>query len=1173
MFETDAMYIIDENMRIVYANQAFRRYYPTAALGEICHCALAQNDHICGDCPLTGQTGESAFVHAATGEWLRATAVKMEWEKQKIYHAISVKPVPPPHGVADASFYDHCKGMLDTLLDGKTETCILGQYCRSGFPIFYANAAFLQMMGYDSYEELIAHRGDSVLQHIHPDDVERVERCIMGDPFRNGMNYDIVYRMQRKDGSYLTVADRGFITEEEGCQIVISRLSDMSGMLRRQKTMELENKALHQQNRELQYMKSRRLGAYHCCIDEEGFPFKEIGQQFCDMLGYSKDEIETQFGNCLEQLVVPEDRDKLKAVYSMAEIGSAMDIQYRIVTKHRSVIWVKGNVRLSEFDGRRFYQATIIEITDEIRSQQQLKQRNHELELMLSAIPGGLKHIEADEEYTYRFLSEEAAALFGYTVEELMAVSGGKAMRMVYHEDLEYVRAQMEQCLSSGGTEYSVRHRVQCKDGSLKYILSCGRIVQNEGETPYFRSLYIDITREKENEDTIAQLQLIRALSNDYSDVYMVDLSTNSLSPVVQQKAERMMPQSGNSYDSWLTALSEDAIYPEDREGLLRRLSTSGIRERLKDREMFHHDFRQQRNGQISHWQIKCVRLGENDAPLKAIIGFRNIDEEVRYEEKRNQALQNALKQAQYASKAKTTFLNNMSHDIRTPMNAIIVCTELAAAHIDHKDRALEYLNKISQASSHLLALINDVLDMSRIEAGKLTLSEKQENLSEIICEIRNIMQADVYAKQLKFDMNVFDVVDEWVWCDKLRVNQILLNLLSNAVKFTPTGGTVSVAVRQKPTEYSNHCIYEFRIRDTGIGMEQSFLDHIFEPFAQERPSTLSGITGTGLGMAITKNIVDMCGGTIAVTSCVGKGTEITVELPLRPADEHREIECIAQLEGMRALVVDDDMSACQSISKLLRRLGMRVDWTVGGKEAVVRAKEAIEMKDAYRMYLVDWLMPDMNGIETARQLRKITGEETPIVLLSAYDYAEIEAEAKEAGIQDFVTKPLFLSDIRSLLKRLCNAEKETSATPQNSALKGKRVLVVEDTLLNQEISVDILELVGIHADVAENGQVALDMLQSKDSNYYSLVFMDIQMPVMDGYEAARRIRKLEDPVLAGIPIVAMTADAYDEDRKQAFAAGMDEHITKPLDVAQLFRTIETLAAHMPSATQGEKEG
>ena len=382
---------------------------------------------------------------------------------------------------------------------------------------------------------------------------------------------------------------------------------------------------------------------------------------------------------------------------------------------------------------------------------------------------------------------------------------------------------------------------------------------------------------------------------------------------------------------------------------------------------------------------------------------------------KMNQALSEAVRAAETANKAKSTFLSNMSHDIRTPMNAIIGFTTLAVSNIDDKKRVRDYLGKILSSSNHLLSLINDILDMSRIESGKIHLEETEVSLSDVLHDLKTIISGQIHAKQLELYMDAMDVTNEDVYCDKTRLNQVLLNLLSNAVKFTPAGGTVSVRLKQYPGTVKGRELYEIRVKDNGIGMSQEFVQKIFSPFERERTSTVSRTQGTGLGMAITKNNVDMMGGTIKVQTEQGKGTEFIVRLPFRIQSECHHTEKIAELEGLKALVVDDDFNTCDSVTKMLVRVGMRSEWTLSGREAVLRARQSMELGDAFHAYIIDWRLPDMNGIEVTRQIRSL-GDDTPIIILTAYDWSDIEAEAKEAGVTAFCAKPLFMSDIRETL-------------------------------------------------------------------------------------------------------------------------------------------------------------
>ena len=525
--------------------------------------------------------------------------------------------------------------------------------------------------------------------------------------------------------------------------------------------------------------------------------------------------------------------------------------------------------------------------------------------------------------------------------------------------------------------------------------------------------------------------------------------------------------------------------------------------------------------------------------------------------EEQNRKLEIALRHEGAANRAKREFLFNMSHDIRTPMNAIIGFTSLAATHIDNREQVLDYLKKISTSSQHLLSLINDVLDMSRIESGKVKIEEKAVHLPDLVHDVRSIIQPNVAAKRLSLFIDTMDIEDEDIITDPLRLNQILLNILSNAIKFTPTGGMISIRIAQKNGAPKGCVCYEFRIKDNGIGMSEEFQKHIFEEFSREESSTVSGIQGTGLGMSITKNIVDLMGGTIALTSEPGKGSEFIVTLCFTRSGQKAEPKQLPQLEGLRALVADDDTDTCLNVSTMLSKIGMRPEWTISGKEAVIRTKYAVEQGDEFSVYIIDWLIPDMNGIEIVRQIRKVIGNRCPIIILTAYDWADIEDEARAAGVTAFCEKPLFLSELRRVLAEPFRAEPASKpAQPTAADLKGKKLLLVEDNELNREIALEILKEAGFVVDTAEDGAVAVQKIKQAAPGQYDLILMDIQMPKMDGYEATRQIRALPDAEKANIPIFAMTANAFEEDRQNALAAGMNGHIAKPLDVPHLLRVL-----------------
>ena len=535
-------------------------------------------------------------------------------------------------------------------------------------------------------------------------------------------------------------------------------------------------------------------------------------------------------------------------------------------------------------------------------------------------------------------------------------------------------------------------------------------------------------------------------------------------------------------------------------------------------------------------------------------------------------ALSEALEAAEHANRAKTTFLNNMSHDIRTPMNAIVGFTSLAISHVDNKEQVQDYLGKISVSSQHLLSLINDVLDMSRIESGSVTIEESEAHLPDIIHDLKDIIQSGVTAKHLELYISTQDVVHEDIVTDKLRLNQVLLNILSNAIKFTPDGGAINFNVAEKPSTSPDTAVFEFRIKDNGIGMSEEFQKTIFQAFTRERSSTVSGIQGTGLGMAITKNIVDMMGGTITLNSEAGKGSEFVVVIPCRVSRKAMEHEPVPELQGMRVLVTDNDTDTCLSVCSMLREIGMKPDWTNYGKEAAIRAKDALDCEDEFRAYIIDLIMPDLSGIDTARRIRRLVGDSAPIIILTAYDWADIEEDAREAGVTAFCSKPLFLSELENVLARsFCPQEEKETEEESFPDFTGNRILLAEDNEMNQIIADAILKEAGFELEIAKDGIEAVDMMTEKPAGYYDVILMDIQMPRMDGYEAAKKIRALDDPAKAGIPIIAVTANAFEEDRQVALESGMNGHLAKPYDIKEIMRTLSDCL--LKKEDQGDKAG
>ncbi len=808
-----------------------------------------------------------------------------------------------------------------------------------------------------------------------------------------------------------------------------------------------------------------------------------------------------------------------------------------------------------------------IDITQERNYEQEIVRKNQTLEKIFTSLDCGVIWHSADGKQIYN-INRAALNILGYESQEEIESDGFHMIaKSIVEEDKEKLRHAI-MTLEKKDDSIGVEYRVQHKDGKILHVMGNVKLLEENGELFYQRFL-LDCTAQKlqEKRNERHQSELVQALSIDYDLVWFFDLDTGMGTPLRNDGPIGLLfaPVFGERsvFDESMELYIERFVYEDDKDMLRESFSLDKLKKELKVGKQHYVNYRIVRDGEVMYFQVKAVRAGAWDSSHGIVLGFRSVDEEIRSELEKKDLLENALMQANRANKAKSVFLSNMSHDIRTPMNAIVGFTALAMTHIDQKEQVEEYLEKIMTSGNHLLSLINDVLDMSRIESGKMRLEEKECRRPDILHGLRNILQADVRAKQLELYIDAVDVLDEDIYCDKLRLNQVLLNLLSNAVKYTGAGGIVSIRVIEKPGAPAGYANYDFCIKDTGIGMSEEFVSHIFEPFERENSSTISKIQGTGLGMAITKNIVDMMNGSITVKSEQSVGTEVTVSFTFRLHNGPKEPLDIPKLKNCRALVVDDDFNTCDSVSYMLEQIGMRAEWTLSGKEAILRTHQAMTRGDNYCVYIVDWLLHDMNGVEVTRRIRKEMGEEVPIIVLTAYDWSDIETEAKEAGVTAFCSKPLFLSELRRCLYSVVNQEEEDKEEKDRNPRQCHtgRILLAEDNELNQEIAAAILGDAGFDTEIANNGEEAVNLLANSEPGYYQLILMDVRMPIMDGYEAARTIRALEDKELASIPIIAMTANAFEEDKKEAIHCGMNGHLAKPIDIAMLFDTLDKILA------------
>ena len=539
---------------------------------------------------------------------------------------------------------------------------------------------------------------------------------------------------------------------------------------------------------------------------------------------------------------------------------------------------------------------------------------------------------------------------------------------------------------------------------------------------------------------------------------------------------------------------------------------------------------------------------------VKVLLASMDVSPEKKAEIESHKALKEAYRTAENASRAKTDFLSNMSHDIRTPMNAIVGLTAIAGANIENQDKVVECLGKITKASRHLLGLINEVLDMARIESGRMSLAEEDFSLPELVDNLLTLTKPAIDEHKHQLEVHVEHIEHEAVCGDSLRIQQIFVNLMSNAVKYTPDGGNITLTIKEKPNGFSELGCYEFSIEDNGIGMTPEFQKIMFEPFSRADDHRTTKVQGTGLGMAITRNIVNLMNGDIQVESAPNKGTKITVTVYLKLQEDEKEQE--KELFDLPVLVVDDDQTCCESTVETLREIGIAGEWVLTGKEAVERCAARRKTGRDYFAVILDWKMPEMDGIATARRIRECVGEDVTIIILTSFEFSEIEEEARAAGVDAFMAKPLFRSRLTATLRQFTSGKKEKNARNYledfaKTDYTGKRLLLVEDNDLNREIATEILGMTGVTVETAENGKIAVEKVAAAPENWYSLVLMDIQMPVMNGYEATAAIRSL--PGSRGkVPIIAMTANAFAEDVQLAKNTGMNEHIAKPLDLNKL---------------------
>ncbi len=785
-------------------------------------------------------------------------------------------------------------------------------------------------------------------------------------------------------------------------------------------------------------------------------------------------------------------------------------------------------------------------------------------------MPGGFFIYKADESGELLYANKGVFQIYGCeNLEEFRELTGFNFRGMVHPEDYEWVESSIKKQVNESRSDMDyVEYRIIRKDGETRWIDDYGHYVESDVYKGLYYVFVSDITdkhRQAES-DKALRTAVIEALTRSYDSVWLInDLETErfELFRIDQEMVHLMPAHAAVKLKKYSDAFAfySGLVLEEDRQSFLEGVRPESIVRNTADRLIYSVPFRRVFEDSVRYYRVEFARLDLPGGKSGIVTGFKNVDEEVRRDQQIQQALREAIDAANASNQAKSEFLSSMSHDMRTPMNGIIGMTAIAANHLDDRERVADCLRKISESSNHLLSLINDILDMNKIESGKVELHEEEFCLADLIDGMLTMTRPQIQAHGHSFKVNILNVEHEQVIGDSRRIEQVFVNIMSNAIKYTPNGGKISLSVRELPTRTPGFGHYQFIFEDNGYGMTEEFVKHLFEPFARANDKRTVGIQGTGLGMAITRNIVCMMGGDISVESVYGEGSRFTVTIYLK-LQNIKDINYENFLD-LRVLIADDDPVCCESACELLTDMGMNSEWVLSGKAAVERVKARQEQGREFFAAIIDWRLPDQDGVTTVRQIRRMVGEGVPIIIFSAYDWTDIEQEAREAGATAFISKPLFRTKVATLFNALVNHEpgdidlEVPLRALEDMDLSGCRALLVEDQEMNAEIATDFLEMTGLDVEWALDGEQAVAMMAASPDGYYSIIFMDVQMPNMNGYEATRAIRAMDRAYAREIPIIAMTANAFAEDIMNCKKAGMNEHLTKPIDVDILPRILE----------------
>ena len=795
-------------------------------------------------------------------------------------------------------------------------------------------------------------------------------------------------------------------------------------------------------------------------------------------------------------------------------------------------------------------------------------------------MPGGffIYKTEGNEELLYA--NQTVFDIYGCeNLEQFQELTGYTFRGMVDPRDYDAIAESIAEQIRQNDEKLDyAEYRIRRRDGAIRWVDDYGHYADSETYGGLYYVFISDITEKKERLEKELNLRdsMFVALSSDYRSVFYVDLDEDDAVCYLEDKRFSETPQQGDHvpFLSTLTDYGNRYVEESYREGFLRFIQPDNIRAELLKQPVIAYRYLSTADGKEVYTMLRMAGVrhleDRTDHRVHAIgLGFTDIDTEMRETMKQQRALAEALNAAEQANRAKTAFLSSMSHEIRTPMNAIIGLDSLALRNGNLPAETREYLEKIGESAKHLLGLINDILDMSRIESGRILLRNEEFSFRDMLEQINTMVMTQCREKGLKYECRVYGGISDHYIGDDMKLKQVLINILSNAIKFTEVPGSVTLTV-ERTGIFEDHSTLKFVIQDTGIGMDPAFLPNIFDPFVQEDSSRKNKYGSTGLGMAITKNIVEMMNGSISVESEKGKGSAFTVVVSLRNCQHQGPATRYIKLKDMRVLIVDDEEIAAEHARTVLEEVGITADTCQNGREALHMLEVQHTKHEAYNLVLLDWKMPEMDGLEVAREIRKRYDNETTVIILTSFNWDEIMDEALHIGVDSFLAKPLFASNVIDEFERLARKNNMSLYREKKRAdLKGRRILLAEDIMINAEIMKQMMTMKEVETDHAENGRIALEMFEKSEPGTYDAILMDVRMPEMDGLEATRTIRALDRADAKQVPVIAMTANAFDEDVQLSLQAGMNAHLSKPVDPEHLYQTLEELIweAEGPPAT------